>query len=164
MGQCSKNLGFSLIWKTDLAGKQHRICPFIPGTVLVITNQREAPAGKLHPDLVTAPGVKPDADKTVSVHNSKADKFQSCFFYALSLPFYCENLVLFGILPKKVCPVTVFGHVAMNHGNVFFYHSSFLYRFGQGGSSLLISCVDHNAAYVFVQPVDRIDLTAQLFF
>ena len=43
------------------AGEEHGLRLFVPGAVLVITHQGEAPGGELNPDLVAAAGVKPDA-------------------------------------------------------------------------------------------------------
>ena len=45
----------------DTAGKEHRGGTLVFRAVFVVTDQGEAPGGKLHPDLVAAAGVKPDA-------------------------------------------------------------------------------------------------------
>ena len=55
----------ALIGECDPAGEKHGSGLFVPGTILVVTHQRETPAGKLHPDLVTASGMQPDADKAL---------------------------------------------------------------------------------------------------
>ena len=45
------------------AGKQHGGSVLVPGTVLVVAQQGKSAAGKLHPDLVAAAGMEPDADQ-----------------------------------------------------------------------------------------------------
>ena len=42
----------------------------------------------------------------------------------------------------------------MNHGYVFLYHSAVLHCLGQGGGSLFCAGVNHDAAHIFVKPVD----------
>ena len=45
------------------AGKEHGRGLLIPGAILVVTHKGESPGRKLHPDLMTATGVEPDANK-----------------------------------------------------------------------------------------------------
>ena len=52
----------------------------------------------------------------------------------------------------------------MNHGYVFLYHSAVLHCLGQGGGSLFCAGVNHDAAHIFVKPVDGENLPAQRFF
>ena len=57
-GKCFKTHFLALVGKSDTAGKQHRGGVFVPGTVLVVAQQRETPAGKLHTDLVGSSRMK----------------------------------------------------------------------------------------------------------
>ena len=52
----------------------------------------------------------------------------------------------------------------MDHCHVFLHHRPFLDGFGKGSGRLLGAGVNHDAAYVFIQPVDGKNLTSQLFF
>ncbi len=58
--QGSEAMLFSTPGEGDAAGKEPGCGVFVPGTVLVIAQQREATAGKLYPNLVAAAGVKPN--------------------------------------------------------------------------------------------------------
>ena len=65
----------------------------------MVAHQREATAGKLHPDLVAAACVKADADETPVIGSGKAGKLQPRFFNAPAFPFYHENLVFTAVFP-----------------------------------------------------------------
>ena len=47
----------ALVGEGDAAGVEHGRGNIVPGAVFVVAHQGIPPAGKLHPDLVTAPGV-----------------------------------------------------------------------------------------------------------
>ena len=47
----------SLPWESDPAGEKHGGRGVIPGAIFMVAHQRETPAGKLHPDLMTAAGM-----------------------------------------------------------------------------------------------------------
>ena len=160
--QCFEGHFLSLPGEGDLAGKQHRRSGRVPGTVFVVAHQGIAAGRKLDPDLVAAAGVEPDADEAC-LACAQPHKFQPGFFHAAPLPFHNEDLILLRVLPQKVRPVALFRGRAVDHGNVLFDHGALLNRLGQRCGGLFCPGIDHDAAYVFVQPVDGEGFTAQLF-
>ena len=94
----------------------------------MVAHQRIAPAGKLHPDLMAAPGVQADADQT-GFSGSQTPIFKPCFLNTAPLAFYHKNLVLSGILPQKILPGAIFWGCAVDHGHIFFDHCPILNGF-----------------------------------
>ena len=92
---------------------------------------------------------------------SQPGEFQTGFFYALTLFFDHKDLILSAVFEKKIHPCGICRGRSMNHGPVLFYHSTLLHGFGQGGSGLLGSGVDHHTAHIQIQPVDGKNLSAQ---
>ena len=129
----------------------------------MIAHQREPPAGKLHPNLMAAPGMQADAHKT-HFSGTQTLKFQMCVLHTLAFGFDHKNLVLTAVLEEKIRPVAPFRGCTVNHGNIFLDETSVLHGLAQSGSGGLGAGIDHHTTHVFVQTVDREDLSAQLFF
>ena len=79
------------------AGEEHGGSGFVPGAVFVVAHQGEAPAGKLHPDLMAAAGVKADANQVFTL----ADEFQPGLFTPFRSFFTTKTLFLLLSLNKK---------------------------------------------------------------
>ena len=95
----------------------------------MVTNQRKTPAGKLDPDLMAPSSVEPDMNQT-GFSGGNPPEFQPGFLNAGPLALYHKDLILPAVLPEQVFPVALFRRSAMDHGYVFFHHSSFLYSSG----------------------------------
>ena len=146
----------------DAAGEQHRLFPFIPGAVLVVAHQGEAPGGELDPDLMAPSGMEPHMNEA-GFSRRQTGKFQPGFFYSGTLALDCENLILLAVFPEEVLPVPFFRGRSMNHGHIFLDHGALLYSLGQGSGRLLCSGEDHDTAHIFIQPVNGENFTAQDF-
>ena len=128
----------------------------------MVAYQGEATAGKLHPDLMAAAGVEPDANQG-GVGVRQASVFQAGIFDPLALFFDGEDLVFAAVFEEKILPVTGLRGGAVKQGHVFLDHGSLLDGLGQLGGGLLCAGVDHDAADVFVQPVDGENVAAEGF-
>ena len=115
----------------------------------MVAHQRESPAGKLDPDLVTSAGMEPHADQT-GFACGKPLEFQPCLFYATPLTLHHKDFVLFAVLPKQVFPVAAFRRGAVDHSHIFLHHGAFLHCFGQGCGGLLCPGVYHHTAHIFI--------------
>ena len=62
IGQLFKSHFHTLPGEGDAAREEHGGGGFVLGAVFVVAYQGEAAAGKLHPDLVAAASVQPDAN------------------------------------------------------------------------------------------------------
>ena len=129
----------------------------------MVTHQREATAGELDPDLMAAAGVQPDGNEG-SITLGETPKFQPCGFDTGSLLFYNKNLVFTTVFEEKILPIAGLRGCAVDKGHVFFDHSAVLDGFAQSGGSGFCAGVDHDAANIFVQPVQRKDLSTEVFF
>ena len=143
LGQLFEGDGFTAVGEGQPAGEQHGSGFLCPGAVFVVTHQGEAPAGKLHPDLMAAARMQPDGHKRM-ISCRQTPKFQPCRFYAGSLLFHHEDLVLPAVLKQKILPVTAFRRCTVNHGHILLDHLAILDDFGQPGGSGLIAGIDHD--------------------
>ena len=91
-------MGASAIRERQSAGKKHGEWNIVPGAVLMVTNQRKTPGGKLHPKLVTATGMKPDIHKALRSLGLPG-KFQPGQFDTLAFSLDNKNFVLSAVFP-----------------------------------------------------------------
>ena len=129
----------------------------------MVAHQGEPPAGELDPDLVAPSGVEPDADQAFFALGQPAE-FQPGVLDTLALLLHGEDLVLPAVLEEEILPVAGLRGRAVDHGNIFLHHGTLLDGLGEGCSGVFVPGKHHDAAHVFIQPVDGEDLTAQLFF
>ena len=61
MGKGFEPFGFPVPGEGNAAGEEHGGGLFIPGAVFMIAHQGKPPGGELHPDLMAAAGMEPDA-------------------------------------------------------------------------------------------------------
>lgn len=126
----------------------------------MISHQREAPGGKLYPDLMGPAGMKPDPYKA-SVSFGKTGKFQTGTFHPSPHPPYDEYLVFHAVLPQKILPVALLRGNAVYQGNVFLHHIACLNCPAQLRRRGLGSGEDHETAYVLIQAMNGKKLPAQ---
>ena len=98
LGFRTENQGFTPQGECQLARKQHWRGDVIFGTILAVTHQGEASAGKLYPDLMAAAGVESNANQG-GFSRGQPLKFQPGFFYTPALFLHHEHLV-FGAVFK----------------------------------------------------------------
>ena len=153
---------FTLPRKTEAAAEKHRGGVFVPCAVFMIAHQGEAPAGKLHPDLMASAGMQADMHQGI-FSRFLAGKFQPCLFDTAALPVHYKDLVAAAVLEKKVCPIAFFRGLTMDQRHIFLDHFSVLDQTGKFCGSLLCPGINHDTAYIHIQPMDREDLAAQRF-
>lgn len=148
--------------EADAAGKQHRVCALIPGTVLVVAHQRIPSGGKLYPDLVAPPRMQANADETAPPAERRVNSSRA--FLTPDRSRFTTYTLFFRLSFHRRSSQSPDSGKPMNHGYVFLYHSAVLHCLGQGGGSLFCAGVNHDAAHIFVKPVDGENLPAQRFF
>ena len=163
MGFGFKNFAFTLPGEADAAGEEHRFQPLVPGAVLVVTHQGESAARKLDPNLVGTARMEADVDQA-GVTIGEAVKLQTGVFDTFSFLLHGENLVLSAVLEEKILPIAIFWGRSMDHGHIFFDHLALLDCLGQSCRGLFGSGEDHDAAHVFIQPVDGENLAPKGLF
>ena len=156
-----KGFDSALVGEGELAGKEHGGRGVVLAAVFPVSHQRESPGGKLHPDLMAAPGVQTDAHKA-GVGSCETGVLQPSFFDPFSFLFHHKNLVFAAILKEKIPPISTFRGRSVNQGHIFLHHCALLNRLGKSGRCRLRPGVDHDASHILIQPMHRKKFTAQL--
>ena len=87
-----------------------------------------------------------------------------CFLHTSPGLFDHKHLVFPAVLKKKIRPDIPVLRCAMDLCHIFFDHLPFLDGLGQSGGSGFGAGVHHHTAHIFIQPVQREDLSTQAFF
>ena len=126
----------------------------------MVTHQRISPAGKLDTDLVAAARMQPHPDQG-PLPCGQAGEFQPGRLHACTLLIDHEYLILPTVLKQQILPIAGFRWCTVDHSHVLLDHAPLLDLPGKARSSLLGAGIDHDAAYIFIQPVQGIDLVPQ---
>ena len=94
-----EGLQLSFVGKGKAAGVEHGSGDLIPGAILVVAYQGEAPAGELDSDLVTASGMEPDVDQS-GFSFCQSLEFQPGGLNTLAHPLDHEHLVFAAVFPQ----------------------------------------------------------------
>ena len=88
----------SPVGKGEATGEEHGGGAVVPGAVFVVAQERIAPAGKLHPNLVASAGVEPDPHQA-GIALFQPEEFQPGGLSSLALSVYNKYLVFCCIFP-----------------------------------------------------------------
>ena len=125
----------------------------------MVTNQWETTGRELNADLMTSAGVQPHMNQAFLAVRQTVE-LQTGVFDTLALLFNGENLVFSTVFEEKIFPVSRFGGSAMDQGYILLHHGTFLNSPGKLRRCLFSFGEDHDAAYIFVQSMDGVDLAA----
>ena len=89
-----------MIGEGEAAGIEHGGSGLVPGAVLVVAHQGEAPGGKLHSYLMAAPGVESHTHQGLLARFQQAVG-QPCFFNAAAFPLNYKSLGFAAVLPQE---------------------------------------------------------------
>ena len=129
-----------------------------PAAVLSISQQRQLAGGKLHPDLMGAPGEQPHLYQHGGLPLLQHPIGQLGGLCALSLPIHHIGAVFHPIVKQDILQLPCLRRRhPRQQCQIFFVQPVFLHRLGQRRSSLLCAGKHHHAAGVLIQPMHRIN-------
>ncbi len=146
----------------DRMGKPNPVRPegngaaVFQSTVFPFAYQRKLTRGKLHPNLVSAPGLQVDADKGMRPGGVKSFIIQKGFLHALSQFLYHESLTLELIPQKEIAHGTGPGSGAsVANCQILLLEPVLPDLTGKVGGCLGIFCQHHETTDHLIQTVDR---------
>ena len=126
----------------------------------MIAHQRETAACELNANLMAAACMQTDVHQTLGTA-SKCPVLQTGKLNTLAFLFDYKYFVFPAVLKEQIFPVTGFGGCTVYQRHIFFDHGSFLHGFGQGSCGTFGAGIYHHATYIFIQPVDWENVSAQ---